>query len=554
MASIVERRVERDNPLSRNAPLVAAAIAAIGILLVHADTVASIVAIWWRSETFAHGFVVVPIALWLAWRKRAEIAAVPARPWYPALLIVALMGALWLASVAAEAIGIRQFALAFMVQAAIVAVVGLGVARSAAFPLLFLLFAVPAGEFLLPILIDWTADFTVWALRATGVPVFREANHFVIPSGNWSVVEACSGLRYLIASLMIGVVYAAVSYRSPARRAAFIAASVVVPIIANWLRAYMIVMIGHLSDNELAVGVDHIIYGWIFFGVVMALLFWVGSFWAEPDAPTPATAHAAASTTADAPSARFFVAAAVAIALQRHLEAVCRRRSTCALSGQARAAGPCGRRRLGTHGLPDIGWTPGFSGEAARLRQGFRAVRQRCGPAGLLLPQSGEGARTRDVGQPPRAAQGVSLARGRLSAGGGPIRRRRGRGPEDAHRRPAPEPPGRLQPLLGGRYADQQRLRGEGCASPGRASREARAMPRSSCSSRRIRRAAIPRARRWRRCRPRWRTCSRRRGRSDDRRGATHRARRVSALPSAASRTVSSTCSTACRGTRGATR
>ena len=262
----------------------AAAIAAIGILLVHADTVASIVAIWWRSETFAHGFVVVPIALWLAWRKRAEIAAVPARPWYPALAIVALMGALWLASVAAEAIGIRQFALAFMVQAAIVAVVGLGVARSVAFPLLFLLFAVPAGEFLLPILIDWTADFTVWALRATGVPVFREANHFVIPSGNWSVVEACSGLRYLIASLMIGVVYAAVSYRSPARRAAFIAASVVVPIIANWLRAYMIVMIGHLSDNELAVGVDHIIYGWIFFGVVMALLFWVGSFWAEPDA------------------------------------------------------------------------------------------------------------------------------------------------------------------------------------------------------------------------------------------------------------------------------
>ena len=117
MATIVERRVEGDNPLVRNAPLVAAAIAAIGILLVHADTVASIVAIWWRSETFAHGFVVVPIALWLAWRKRAEIAAVPARPWYPALAIVALMGGLWMLAVAAEVIGIRQFALALMVQA-----------------------------------------------------------------------------------------------------------------------------------------------------------------------------------------------------------------------------------------------------------------------------------------------------------------------------------------------------------------------------------------------------------------------------------------------------
>jgi len=39
-----------------------------------------------------------------------------------------------------------------------------------------------------------------------------------------------------------------------------------VPIIANWLRAYMIVMIGHLSGNKLAVGVDHLIYGWLFFG------------------------------------------------------------------------------------------------------------------------------------------------------------------------------------------------------------------------------------------------------------------------------------------------
>jgi exosortase A len=371
MASIVERRVERDSPLSRNAPLVAAAIAAIGILLVHADTVASIVTIWWRSETFAHGFVVVPIAMWLAWRKRAEIAAVPARPWYPALAIVACMGALWMLAVAAEVIGIRQFALAFMVQAAIVAVVGLGVARAAAFPLAFVLFAVPAGELLLPILIDWTADFTVWALRATGVPVFREANHFVIPSGNWSVVEACSGLRYLIASLMIGVVYAAVSYRSPARRAAFIAASVVVPIIANWLRAYMIVMIGHLSDNELAVGVDHIIYGWVFFGVVMALLFWVGSFWSEPDAPPPAPVRAGRSAAAGVPMGRFYAVAAVAIALaavwRPFALGVAPAPSTVkpVLAPLAAAGGWVPTATMVSE------WTPGFHGESAKLAQGF---------------------------------------------------------------------------------------------------------------------------------------------------------------------------------------
>lgn len=107
----------------------------------------------------------------------------------------------------------------------------------------------------------------------------------MIPTGAWSVVDACSGVRYLIASVMVGTIYAAVAYRTPKRRVLFIAASIVVPIVANWLRAYMIVMLAHLTNNNLAVGVDHIIYGWVFFGLVMMLLFWVASFWQESDEP-----------------------------------------------------------------------------------------------------------------------------------------------------------------------------------------------------------------------------------------------------------------------------
>jgi len=58
--------------------------------------------------------------------------------------------------------------------------------------------------------------------------------------------------------------------------------------VANWLRAYTIVMIGHLSNNKLAVGIDHIIYGWVFFGLVMLIMFWIGSLWREDKtAPVP---------------------------------------------------------------------------------------------------------------------------------------------------------------------------------------------------------------------------------------------------------------------------
>jgi exosortase A len=168
-----------------------------------------------------------------------------------------------------------------MIPLAVWAVLGTRVVRALAIPLGFLFFAVPFGEFLLPTLINWTADFTVAALRASGVPVYREGHFFTIPSGNWSVVEACSGLRYLIASFMVGCLYAYLSYRSIQRRVAFIAASIIVPIVANWMRAYIIVMLGHLSGNKIATGVDHLIYGWLFFRLVMMLLFWIGGRWRE---------------------------------------------------------------------------------------------------------------------------------------------------------------------------------------------------------------------------------------------------------------------------------
>ena len=137
------------------------------------------------------------------------------------------------------------------------------------FPLAFLFFAAPVGEFLMPWLMARTADFTVFALRLSGIPVYREGLHFIIPSGSWSIVEACSGVRYLIASLMAGTLFAYFNYRSLRRRLLFVVVALLVPIVANWLRAYFIVLFGHLSDNKLAVAADHLIYGWVFFGVVI---------------------------------------------------------------------------------------------------------------------------------------------------------------------------------------------------------------------------------------------------------------------------------------------
>ncbi len=263
-------------------------------LLFFKDTALAMVSIWWRSETYTHAFLVAPISAWLIWRCRASWAGVPTRP-SPAWGLL-LVGAclLWLMGELASVNAASHMALVAMVVLSVPAVLGWALARQIIFPLLFLFFSVPIGEFLTDPMIAATADFTVAALRLTGIPVYREGMQFVIPSGNWSVVEACSGVRYLIASFMVGTLFAYLNYNSWQRRLAFVLVSLLTPVIANWLRAYLIVMLGHLSGNKLAVGADHLVYGWVFFGLVIMLMFWIGARFSEPERQYVPSVEAAA--------------------------------------------------------------------------------------------------------------------------------------------------------------------------------------------------------------------------------------------------------------------
>jgi len=251
-------------------------------------TAHSIVFIWNSSETFAHGYIILPISLWLIWRRRRILAELPIDPYWPAFVLLAACGFAWLLAELGDVQIVKQYAFAAMLPISALAILGKQIARAITFPLAFILFSVPFGEVFIDPLIGVTANFAVDALRATGIPVLREGNNFSIPTGNWSVVEACSGVRYLISSFTLGCLYAYLTYRTLWRRALFVCMSIIVPIGANGVRAYMIVMIGHLSGMTLAVGFDHLIYGWIFFGLVMFLLFWIGSFWRE-DSPQTVT-------------------------------------------------------------------------------------------------------------------------------------------------------------------------------------------------------------------------------------------------------------------------
>jgi exosortase A len=266
-------------------PLAAALLMVAAVLWAFWDSAVAMAAIWARSDTFMHGALVPGLVVWLMWRNRGRLTGVPLRaePWW--LLGIALACFAWLLGELAAVSSVSQLALTTVMVLAVPALFGWSVARVLAFPLAFLYFAVPVGEFAVPWLMMRTADATAFALSAVGIPVYREGLELIIPSGQWSVVEACSGLRYLVASFMVGTLYAYLTYTHLHKRLLFVLASLVVPLVANWARAFLTVLLGHVSGNELATGVDHLIYGWVFFGLVIGLMFWVGLRWADDPRP-----------------------------------------------------------------------------------------------------------------------------------------------------------------------------------------------------------------------------------------------------------------------------
>ncbi len=252
---------------------------------IYSDTVASITGIWWRSETFAHGALIIPFTLYMIWLRRDRLVNLYPAKWWPGLILLCMAMLSWLLGSVVDVQVLQQLSLLGMVWSLIVIFLGDKVVRRIAYPLAFLFFAIPVGEGLIPYLMDFTAYFTVSALKISGFPVLWEGMSFSIPSGNFQVATACSGVRYLFASLTLGSLFAYINYQSPWRRIVFILFSIILPIIANGLRAYGIVLIAHFSDMKYAVGFDHIIYGWLFFGLIMFVLFYIGSLWRENAQP-----------------------------------------------------------------------------------------------------------------------------------------------------------------------------------------------------------------------------------------------------------------------------
>jgi len=266
---------------------IALAVVAVLILLTFRSDVADLAHIWWTSTTFGHCLFIGPVIAWLVWQRRAELAQLAPAGWWPGLALVAIGGLGWLMGDAASVGFARQLGLVMMLQGAVVTLLGPNVARGLLFPLAYAFFLVPFGEGLEPPLQTVTVAIVMPLLHLVGVPAVVDG--VLIHAGRYyfEVAEACSGAKFVIAMVAFGVLVANLCFVSWKRRAVFLAVSIVVPVIANGFRAFGTIWAADLTSVEAATGIDHIVYGWVFFALVMAGVMAIGWRWFDraPDDP-----------------------------------------------------------------------------------------------------------------------------------------------------------------------------------------------------------------------------------------------------------------------------
>lgn len=246
------------------------------------ETVVSMIRVWYGSSTYSYGFLIIPIFAVLIWRLRYKLQAISPTVSVTGLVSYCASVLLWLGGNVADVQIIQQVALVAMLDSLIWAMLGTSVATVLRFPMVFLCFAVPFGDGLVPILQHWTATVVVAALRLSGIPAFQDGFVLLTPNGSWQVAEACSGIRYLIASIVMGTLVAGIVYKSWKRRIIFLLFSMLLPIVANVVRAYGIVVLAYLTGNAIATGIDHVIYGFVFFSLITTVLMIAAIRWYEP--------------------------------------------------------------------------------------------------------------------------------------------------------------------------------------------------------------------------------------------------------------------------------
>ncbi len=253
------------SPILRFLPL--AAVLAL-LALLYGAVLADLALEWWTEPSSSYGMLVPPVALWVAWLRRHEIASQPA-VWDARGLWLAASGcALLLTGELSAEFFLKR--ISFVVVLASIAWIFWGKARLRRLGFVFVLLAtmVPLPTIVYNALAAplqlLASDVATRAAQALGVSVFRDGNIIHLANASLGVEEACSGLRSLSAMVVASLLLGFVEQMSRLGQILLCLASVPLAVGMNVLRVAATAV---LADYQLdyALGFYHVFTGWLVF-------------------------------------------------------------------------------------------------------------------------------------------------------------------------------------------------------------------------------------------------------------------------------------------------
>ncbi len=251
----------------------------IGFVALYWKVLVELVGAWENDGNYSHGFLIAPIAIYLAWERKAELVALRRTPGNSGLLLVLAGIALLTAGTLGAELFLTRVSIIPVVAGAIVFLFGWSHLRLLTFPIGFLVLMVPLpaiifNQIAFPLQL-LASQFGEVSLSALGIPVLREGNVINLAYTRLEVVEACSGIRSLVSLITLGIVYGYFVDQRLSVRLIIVASTIPVAIIANGLRIAGTGLAAQYYGPSVAEGFFHTFSGWVVFVVAFAAIFGV---------------------------------------------------------------------------------------------------------------------------------------------------------------------------------------------------------------------------------------------------------------------------------------
>lgn len=220
---------------------------------------------WDSNIYYSHGYLMLPLALWLVWRKREEIKALPVAPSWKGLPLLLMGLLLYVIGVRADILFAQGLAFLVVLAGTVATLAGMTVLKACLFPIGILGFMLPLPYLLLdPIgfpMKQFAASSSAGLLQAAGVPIVPDGVYLYLPGYTLVVEDICNGLRSLISMTMVGTVMAYILLPSNVDRWILVLLSIPISLVANIVRILLTALLGYYVSDQLAQGFLHELSG-----------------------------------------------------------------------------------------------------------------------------------------------------------------------------------------------------------------------------------------------------------------------------------------------------